>query len=109
MINQKLPQRTINMINKPSDAFMELQKSLGALSSTVYNGCVNKTSYYTSSTTNGLCIAYNTTKAYIYTAPNSFFMGFNTEIISHRSGLLSGINTNTAPSIFRCQIAQALS
>ena len=104
-----LPQRTINMVNRPSDAFMELQKSLGALSSTVYNGCVNKTSYYTSSTTTGLCIAYNTNKANIYTAPNSFFMGFNTEIISHRGGLLSGININSSPSFFRCQITSALS
>ena len=106
---QNLPQRTINMVNRPSDAFMELQKSLGALSSTVYNGCVNKTSYYTSSTTTGLCIAYNTNKANIYTAPNSFFMGFNTEIISHRGGLLSGININSSPSFFRAQIVSALS
>jgi len=107
----QVPQRSINMVNRPSDAFMELQKSLGALSCTVYNGCVNKAAYYTASTATGLCTAYNTTKGAvsIYTSPSMFFMGFNTEIISHRGGLLSGININTAPSFFRCQISSALS
>jgi len=36
-------------------------------------------------------------------------MGFNTEIIAHRGGLLSGININTAPSFFRAQIISAIS
>jgi hypothetical protein len=96
----QIPQRSINAVNRPPDAFMELQRALGALSCTVYNGCVNKTSYYTSSTTTGTTI---------YTSPSQFYMGFNTEIIAHRGGLLSGININTAPSFFRCQISTALS
>ncbi len=36
------------------------------------------------------------------------FMGFNTEMIAHRDGLQSGINTNSSPSFFRIQIASAL-
>jgi len=106
----QLPQRSINMVNRPGDAFMELQKALGALSCTVYNGCVNKAGYYTASTATGLCFAFNTDKTgtNIYTKPSQFCMGFNTEIISHRGGLLIGININTSPSFFRCRIGSAL-
>jgi len=36
-------------------------------------------------------------------------LGLNCEVISHRLGLLSEININTAPSFLRCQIDAALS
>ena len=42
LAGQQIPQRCLNPVNRPADAFMELQKSLGALSCTVYNGCLNK-------------------------------------------------------------------
>jgi len=34
----QIPQRSINPVNRPADAFLELQNALGALSCTVYNG-----------------------------------------------------------------------
>ena len=105
----QIPQRCLNCVNRPADAYLELQKALGALSCTVYNGSINKAAYYTASTAQGLCTAYNTTKTAMYTNPSMHFMGINTEIIAHRGGLLSGININTAPSFFRMQITAALS
>lgn len=109
LAGQNLPQRTLNPVNHPADTFIELQKALGALSSTVYNGCTNKGAYYTSSTAQGLMIAYNATVANVATAPSTFILGVNTEIVAHRGGLLSGININGAPSFFRAQITSALS
>ena len=104
----QVPQRSLYPL-RGADTFMELQKSIGALACTVYNGCVNKASYYTSSNAQGLFTAYNTDKTKIYTNPSQFYMGISTEIISHRQGLLTGININTAPSFFRCQVSAALS
>jgi len=82
---------------------------MGALSCTVYNGAINKTGYYVSSKANGLCTAYNTTKTAMYTNPSMHFWGISTEIISHRGGLLSGINVNSSPSFLRLQITAELS
>jgi len=104
-----IPQRTLNPVNHPSDTFIQLQKALGALSSTVYNGCTNKAAYYTSSTAQGLMNAYNTTAASANTNPSTFILGINAEIVAHRGGLLSGISINGAPSFFRCQITSPLS
>ena len=104
-----IPQRGLNPINHPADCFTELQKALGALAIVNYNGAVQKEEYYRSSTTTGLMLAYNTTLANISSNSPQFIMGINTEIVSHRGGLLSGININTAPSFLRCQIDTALS
>jgi hypothetical protein len=54
-------------------------------------------------------LAYNTTLADVVSKSTQFVLGLNTEIVSHRGGLLSGININTAPSFLRCQIDTALS
>ena len=102
-------QRTINPLYHPSDAFISLQKSIGALSIANYNGCINKVGYCTSSTTTGLMIAYNTAIANALSNPNQFYLGFDTETIMHRGGLLSGININSTPSFFRCRVDSQLS
>ena len=109
LAGQNLPQRTLNPSYHPADAFCELQKALGALAIVNYNGAVSRDEYYRSSTSTGLMIAYNTTLANIESTSPQFIMGINTEIVSHRGGLLSGININTAPSFLRCQIDSALS
>jgi len=55
-------------------------------------------------------LAYNTTLADFSTKSTQYALGINTEIISHHEdGLLSGININTSPSFFRCQIDAAIS
>ena len=57
-------------------------------------------------------LAYNTTLANITEATSNssqFVLGINTEIVSHRGGLLSGININSSPSFLRCQIDTAIS
>ena len=104
-----IPQRGLNPVNHPADCFTELQKALGALAIVNYNGAVTKEEYYRSSMTTGLMLAYNTTLADIATKSCQFVLGLNTEIVSHRGGLLSGININSAPSFLRCQIDTALS
>ena len=107
-----IPQRTLNPVNHPADTFTELQKALGAFAIVNYNGAVSKDEYYRSSTSTGLMAAYNTTLTNV-TELNSnsslFIMGLNCEIVAHRGGLLSGINTNSSPSFFRCQIDTAIS
>lgn len=109
LAGQNLPQRTLNPVNHPADTFMELQKSIGALSSTQFNGCTNKRAFNTSSTAQGQMLAYNNVAANVLSNPSTFILGINTEIVSHRGGLLSGININTSPSFLRCQIVSALS
>ena len=52
------PQRTMNPSGKPADCFMELQKSFGALNCNVFNGCMTKQGYYTSSTAYSYMPAY---------------------------------------------------
>lgn len=106
---QSYPQRTINPSYHPADSFLSLQKSIGALNMVNYNGSVSKTGYYTSSTSTGLMVAYNTLLANCLPNPNQFYLGFDTETVAHRGGLLSGININTAPSFFRAQVDNALS
>ena len=106
---QNYPQRTISPSNHPSDAFTELQKSIGALAMVNYNGAIAKSGYYSASTAYGLMTAYNTAVASVTSSPNQFFLGFDVETIAHRGGLLSGININQAPSFFRAQIGSALS
>ena len=73
-----------------------------------YNGSISKTGYYTSSTATGLMAAYNTTLANCVTNPNQFYLGFDVESISHKGGLLSGLNVNSSPSFFRAQVDTAL-
>jgi hypothetical protein len=109
--SQNWPQRTLNVVAHPSDCFAEFLKSLGALSTAVYNGSINKTSYYTSSTQQGLMQAYSTAVSgnNIYANPNMWVMGINTETCQHRNSLLSGVNINGAPSFFRAQITAQLS
>jgi hypothetical protein len=105
---QNYPQRGLNPSGHPADCFMELQKSLGALSFSVFNGCVNKIAYYTTSTTYGLCGAYNTVPANLQTYPNQFFLGIDTEVVARKDSLLSGINVNSSPMFFRAQVGAAL-
>jgi len=79
LAGQQLPQRTVNPTNRPADMWMELQKAMGSLSYTQYNGFTNKASYYTSSTATGLCVAYNIDELKLYSNPSMHFMGFNTK------------------------------
>ena len=107
------PQRTLSPCEKPSDAFMELQKSFGALSLSVFNGCISKASYYRSSTQSGLCQAFNSagTKseyANIINNPNQAYLGIDTEVVARKNNLLSGINCNASPMFFRAQIGAIL-
>jgi hypothetical protein len=105
---QAYPQRTINPSNHPADAFTELQKSLGALSLSVFNGAVSKTGYYKTSTAYGLCQAYTSAVANIIASPNQGFLGIDTEVVARKNNLLSGISCNNAPMFFRAQIGSAL-
>jgi hypothetical protein len=105
---QNYPQRGLNPSGHPSDCFTELQKALGALSFSVFNGAINKIGYYTSSQTYGLCGAYNAVAANIQTAPNQFFLGIDTEVVARKDSLLSGINVNSSPMFFRAQVGAAL-
>ena len=73
-----------------------------------YNGSISKIGFYTSSTATGLMNAYNTTLVGCMTSPNQFYLGFDVESISHKGGLLSGLNVNTSPSFFRAQIDATL-
>ena len=41
-------------------------------------------------------LAYNTTLADVLSKSTQFVLGINTEIVSHRGGLLSGIKINAA-------------
>ena len=112
---QNYPQRTLDPSNKPADCFMELQKSFGALNVASFNGCINKNSYYTSSTAFAYMAAYtgvNTTApstVTIFTDPNQFYLGIDTEVVARKANLLSGINVNSSPMFFRAQIGAALS
>lgn len=101
---QNYPQRTMNPSGHPADCFMELQKSLGALSMATFNGTITKTAYYTSSTSYGLCQGFNNTIAGILTNPNQFFLGIDTEVVARKENLLSGINVNSSPMFFRAQV-----
>jgi hypothetical protein len=107
---QNYPQRTLNPSSHPADCFMELQKSVGALSFNVFNGALAKNAYYTSSTAYGLCQAYNATiGTTIMTQPNQFYLGLDVEVVARKESLLSGINVSTAPMFFRAQIGSSLS
>ena len=106
---QNYPQRTLNPSARPGDAFFETQKALGALSYNVFNGCIGKSAWNVSSTSYGLCAAYNQTAANVLTKPNSFFLGIDVETVARKDNLLSGINVNSSPFFFRCQIGAALS
>jgi hypothetical protein len=107
---QAYPQRTINPSNHPADAFTELQKSLGALSLSVFNGAISKNAYNRSSTAYGLCLAYNTSTAYnnITQNPSQAFLGIDCEVVARKNNLLSGISCNNSPMFFRAQIGSAL-
>ena len=111
---QNYPQRTLNPSGKPADCFMELQKSFGALNVSNYNGCMNKNSYYTSSTAYNSMAAYasvniaNPSTTAIYTDPNQFYLGVDVEVIQRKANLLSGINVNSSPMYFRAQIGAQL-
>lgn len=106
------PQRTLDPSNKPGDSFMELQKALGALSLSVFNGCINKQAYYRSSTQIGLCQAFNATTPNalnsIIANPNQSYIGVDTEVVARKNNLLSGINCNNSPMFFRAQVGSAL-
>jgi hypothetical protein len=104
---QNYPQRTINPSFHPSDCYMELQKSFGALNLNVFNGSMGKTGYYTSATAVGLCVAFNTSVASILSNPNQFYLGIDTEVVARKTNLLSGINVNSAPMFFRAQVNTA--
>jgi hypothetical protein len=110
---QNYPQRTINPSFHTADTFTELQKCMGALSFNVFNGCLTKGSYYTSSTATGLCqayLSYSTGNYYEAGAgvPNQFFLGIDTEVVARKDNLLSGINVNSSPMFFRAQINSTL-
>ena len=105
---QAYPQRTISPCQKPGDAFMELQKALGALSLSVFNGAIAKNAYYRSSTAYGLCQAQTSAVANIVTAPNQAFLGIDTEVVARKNNLLSGISCNNSPMFFRAQIGATL-
>ena len=106
------PQRTLDPCNKPGDAFMELQKSFGALSLSVFNGCITKPAYYRSSTASGICQAFNGTTPTVYNSitqnANQAYIGIDTEVVARKNNLLSGINCNNTPMFFRAQIVNAL-
>jgi hypothetical protein len=108
---QNYPQRTSNPSDKPADSFAELQKSFGALSFSVFNGCISKGAYYNSSTANGLMIAYTSNASYSAsgTPSNQFYYAIDTEVVARKQNLLSGINVNSSPMFFRAQIGKALS
>jgi hypothetical protein len=105
---QSYPQRSISPCQKPGDAFMELQKALGALSLSVFNGAIAKNAYYRSSTAYGLCQAQTSAVANIVTAPNQAFIGIDTEVVARKNNLLSGISCNNSPMFFRAQIGATL-
>lgn len=108
---QQFPQRGLNPSSKPADCFNELQKCIGALGYSVFNGCVAKNSYYKSSQAYQLCAAYNATNlgTTIMTSPNQFYLGIDVETVARKDNLLSGINVNSSPMFFRAQIGSALS
>ncbi len=106
---QQYPQRTINPSNRPSDTFMELQKSFGSLAYSTFNGCIQRIAYNTSSTAYGLCAAYNTAVGSVVNNPNQFYLGIDTEVVARKQNLLSGINVNSSPMFFRAQIGSAIS
>jgi hypothetical protein len=105
---QAYPQRTLNPAGHPADAFIELQKSLGALSLSVFNGAVSKRGYYKSSTAYSLCLAYTSAVGSIVTSPNQAFLGIDTEVVARKNNLLSGISCNNSPMFFRAQIGATL-
>ena len=105
----KTAQRTLNPSGHPADSFMELQKALGSLSLSTFNGGVSKQAYYTSSTQYGLCQAYNTALGTsVMTNPNQFYLGVDVEVVARKDNLLSGINVNSSPMFFRAQIGSTL-
>jgi hypothetical protein len=113
---QNYPQRTMSPSSKPADCFMELQKSFGALNLSVFNGCMTKTGYYTSSTAYNYMAAYQAsatqatpTTITIFSNPNQFYLGVDTEVVARKANLLSGINVNSSPMFFRAQIGTQLS
>jgi hypothetical protein len=111
---QNYPQRTMNPSSKPADSFMELQKSFGALNCAQFNGCMAKIGYYTASTAYQYMPAYgaigvaNPATVAIYTNPNQFYLGVDTEVVARKANLLSGINVNSSPMFFRAQVGSPL-
>ena len=94
---QNYRQRTLNPSARPGDAFFETQKALGALSYSVFNGCIGKSGWNVSSTAYGLCAAFNATAANLLTKPNQFYLGVDVETVARKENLLSGINVNSSP------------
>lgn len=103
------PSRPINVSANPSDSFLSFQKSLGSLNLINFNGTMNKLSYYTGSTSYGLCTAYNATSTNILVYPNQWYFGVDCESVAHRGGLLSGISINQSSSFFRAIVGSQLS
>jgi hypothetical protein len=106
-----IPSRTLSPSAHPADAYMSLQKSIGALSFSVFNGCISRDAWMRNSTAFNQTQAYNATAndATGYTAPNMFYVGIDTEIVARKNNLLSGINVNTIAMYFRAQVGSALS
>jgi hypothetical protein len=44
----------------------------------------------------------------IYTNPNQFYLGVDTEVVARKANLLSGINVNSSPMFFRAQVGSQL-
>lgn len=105
---QNYPQRSLSPSQRPGDAFFETQKAIGALSFSTFNGCISKVGYNVASTAVGQCQAYNATAANVLTRPNQFYLGIDVETVQRKENLLSGINVNSSPFFFRCQIDSQL-
>lgn len=106
-----IPSRCLNPSGHPSDAFLSLQKSIGALSFSVFNGCISRDAWMRTSTAYQQNQAYNATANDLtgYTSPNMHYTAVDTEIVSRKNNLLSGINVNTIAMYFRAQVGSALS
>lgn len=105
------PARCLDPANHSSEAFMETQKALGALSMTCFNGCLGKQSYNVGSTAYGVLQAYNSTltTSALKNTPNMWVLGLDVESFGRRSGsLLSGLNVNSTPMFFRAVIGSSL-
>jgi hypothetical protein len=73
-----------------------------------------KIGYYTASTAYQYMPAYgaigvaNPATVAIYTNPNQFYLGVDTEVVARKANLLSGINVNSSPMFFRAQVGSPL-
>ena len=111
----RYPQVPINPLLNQSQAFRELQMSVGAFNSSRLQSSIVPSRYCVLSTGGSASVAgttagmqswENQTDRTSSSVQSSFIFGKNTEVIARR-GVLSGLNCTSAPVFLECNVSVA--